>query len=504
MLVGRTLCAAWIAVLALFVFSGNAAAQDGRWVRAESRHFIAYSDHSEARTRQALEELEGFDELLRVLTRRAPETEEPVKLEVYLFRSAASLREVWPSRGSSVLGFYTARPEIVAAFAIFRDRGLEAEEVLFHEYAHHFLLQNFTVAYPKWFVEGFAEYVQTAEIAPERVTWGRYSQARAYSLGPQGWPPMERMLRGDHREGEVNQFYALSWLMTHYFYHQPERQVGLKAYFDSLRDGGDPVAEFPNAIGMSLEEFERELRAYLRGRINYHIMTQAPRSASAVSISHLPEAADDLLTLMARIRLGGVAETERSNLLGRVRRGAERYGNDGYAQRALALAEITLGSPAAARARLEPLLGRNGEDAEALYLTGLSYLMEGRANEDGRTELYRQGRRFFSRAFRRNPNHVPTLYRYVETHSAEPAPLTVQQLDVLVHARNLAPQVAEIGLNTGGQLIAARRFEEAAAVLRQIAYNPHGGDASKRALEMLAEAERLGGGSPQGSQPAAN
>jgi hypothetical protein len=78
-----------------------------------------------------------------------------------------------------------------------------------------------------------------------------------------------------------------------------------------------------------------------------------------------------------------------------------------------------------------------------------------------------------------------TLYRYVETHSAEPGPLTAQQLDVLVHARNLAPQVSGIGLNTGGQLIAARRFEEAAAVLRQIAYNPHGGDASKRLSKCL-------------------
>ena len=34
--------------------------------------------------------------------------------------------------------------------------------VLFHEYAHHFMLQYAPAAYPAWYVEGFAEVVSTA------------------------------------------------------------------------------------------------------------------------------------------------------------------------------------------------------------------------------------------------------------------------------------------------------------------------------------------------------
>ena len=32
-----------------------------------------------------------------------------------------------------------------------------ADVILFHEYVHHFMLQHFSVAYPAWFVEGYAE-----------------------------------------------------------------------------------------------------------------------------------------------------------------------------------------------------------------------------------------------------------------------------------------------------------------------------------------------------------
>jgi hypothetical protein len=36
---------------------------------------------------------------------------------------------------------------------------LSGETVLYHEYAHHFMIGSLTTrAYPRWFVEGFAEF----------------------------------------------------------------------------------------------------------------------------------------------------------------------------------------------------------------------------------------------------------------------------------------------------------------------------------------------------------
>ena len=58
-----------------------------------------------------------------------------------------------PNVGETVAGFYAARDEDIFAVAL---RGGMGDDVLLHEYAHHFMMQNFASTYPAWFVEGFA------------------------------------------------------------------------------------------------------------------------------------------------------------------------------------------------------------------------------------------------------------------------------------------------------------------------------------------------------------
>jgi hypothetical protein len=160
-----------------------AAAQDGVWRRAESEHFIVFSRGSERSLRDATQQLEQFRDLLRELTRaRAPSS--PVKLPVYLLDDQRALRVVRPDVPEQVAGFYTYRPEFVGAFAIHDNAGWEGgvQQILFHEYAHHFMMQYFTTTYPAWYVEGFAEYVSTVEFARGRTNVGQPSAMRATTL----------------------------------------------------------------------------------------------------------------------------------------------------------------------------------------------------------------------------------------------------------------------------------------------------------------------------------
>jgi len=149
-------------VMALWSVTTTAFAQDGAWLRAETPGFIVYSTSAETRVRSLAEELESFDSLLRRLTQTtAPRS--PTPLEIYLFNGPGQFQEAFPGSNTTVRGRYAARPDIIAAYAIYQDReGLEAQDVLFHEYAHHFMYQYFANTYPAWYVEGFAEFVSTA------------------------------------------------------------------------------------------------------------------------------------------------------------------------------------------------------------------------------------------------------------------------------------------------------------------------------------------------------
>jgi tetratricopeptide (TPR) repeat protein len=201
------------------------------------------------------------------------------------------------------------------------------------------------------------------------------------------------------------------------------------------------------------------------------------------------------MAMSTRLRRGASGE-DGTRLLERVREVTRAYPNDRFAQLTLARAEATLGDVTQARALLEPYITAHPDDVEALYLTGLTYIREARDAKTEervaeRDERYSQARRYFVRAHRLDENHVPTLYRYAETFSGatQSASSAENTLNVLLLARQLAPQVQEIGINAAQALLAHGRAAEAVPILRVVAYDPHGGGTAEAAREMLAEAE---------------
>jgi thioredoxin-like negative regulator of GroEL len=123
---------------------------------------------------------------------------------------------------------------------------------------------------------------------------------------------------------------------------------------------------------------------------------------------------------------------------------------------------------------------------------GLAYLREADdADGEGRSALLTQARRYLGRGYRIDGNHVPTLARYVETYSGEMMSDATYEnyLNILLLARQLAPQVDEISLNAANVLMSRGRHREAIPILRSLAYDPHGGGAAETAQRQLAEAE---------------
>ncbi|MEA3015635.1 MAG: hypothetical protein QOI38_357, partial [Sphingomonadales bacterium] len=249
----RVFAALWL----LLAVSAPAAAS---WLKAESEHFIVYSQGNEASLRRQVLMLEDYDALLRLLT--DVRSEGPVqKLPVYLVRSNGELREV-ANVPTSVGGFYYPSPRGIAAFVNAGLSGLIGEfvgpnEILFHEYAHHFMMQFHSNAYPTWYVEGFAEYLGTARFVDQQVEIGRASDMRTYVLRNRAnWVPFEWILFQRERVPDQSRFYSQSWLLTHYLLSDDTRRQQLVAYLNALARREQPRAAFRASFGMDAGQMQ--------------------------------------------------------------------------------------------------------------------------------------------------------------------------------------------------------------------------------------------------------
>jgi hypothetical protein len=480
-----------VAGLMIALLLGAAPAR-AEWKRAESPNFVLYGNLSEAGLRYRILQLEDFDRLMRLITSvSAPPA--PNKLHVYIVAGPSELRQV-RSLPPGAAGFYTASADGIAAFV----DGSEAaggNEILFHEYAHHFMMQYGANAYPAWYVEGFAEYFMTVRFNGRRIDIGNYSLGRAYALGEGGWLPMEQILYTNPQSlgrDASSLFYAQSWLVVHYFYSTPERQAALVRYLNAAR-GDNPRGALQAATGMDLEAFNREIRRYIQGgQIRYRQLVRPEGwTPPAVTVTSLPAAARDLILYQAALAVG--IDSERgADYLQRIRAAAARHAADPFAQRILAHAELLFGDPAAADRLLDPLIAANPNDAGLMYLKGMRHLAAAERAEDGAADARaadaRAARTWFTRAHRADGNHFQTLFRFAQALRGEPNYVSENTANVLLLAHQLAPQVSTVTMNAAAMLMSRRNYAGAAALVEPLAADPHNASLARSARQLLEQA----------------
>lgn len=484
------------------------------WLKAESERFIVYSDGGEAKLHEFVQELEGFDRLLRMRLGLSPDETPARKLPIYMVSSRRGLLQIRPGLAENVAGFYTATDEDIFGVAR-RDQSMN---ILKHEYAHHFMMQNFSYPYPGWFIEGFAEYYATVEIEDSRALIGKYDENRTYWLQAASWMPMTELLSNRPLQSAASRetYYPLAWLLTHWFVANPDRQTTLDAYLRDVGAGGDPVEAMQRATGLSPVELSRSLRTYMKGRIPYRIMPVTLPKAS-VTVTRMPPSANDLLLLNQRLKIG-VDDDRRAATAEEVRRVAARYPDDPLALLALGHAELHFGDTAAAEAPLQRLLTLEPQNVEALH-----YLIRARlkAAEDAESpeeisRLKTEARALLHRAYRVDAANYATLLLVAENRSGGEGYPNDNDVTVLEQAFSLAPQLGEARINLAQALMARDRNKEAAVLLEPLVNDPHRPSPEARAMLLRAkgvteaeadadEAETLRKGEEEGENtPTAN
>ncbi len=201
-------------------------------------------------------------------------------------------------------------------------------------------------------------------------------------------------------------------------------------------------------------------------------------------------AADDLLLINQRLKVG-VPNADRAALGQEVARFAARYPDDPLALMAAGHAGLHFGDRPAGERALQRLLEVDANHIEALQYLAQESLRQARKADDPAVAAAArvQARAYLARAYAAGENDYRTLMLLAELRQGQPGYPNENDLLTLGLAMDRAPQLAAVRFRYATALAQNNDKDEAIAVLRPIAKNPHGGGASAFAERMIAALE---------------
>ncbi len=476
-------------ILIVIALAWVATPAQAAWLRATTPHFIVYSEGKPEAVRAFAEKIERFDAVLRLVSGlKAPAS--PAKVTIFVVRSESQVQSYLGKNGRNIAGFYAAN--ISGSIAVIPQStgsnggefDLDSETVLFHEYAHHFMLQYFPAGYPAWYVEGFAEYQSTVDFKRDGSVWLGYpAKHRFYTLVLGPVFPVTRLLAADQgkmSEADTSGFYAWSWLLTHYLFLSPDRKGQIGKYLTAFNNGVDPLVAAKDAFG-DLAKLQKDLTAYRDGRFTYMQLKTLTMDAPTIDIVPLSEAEGALMPLYIRFNHGSESAAAVASFAADARKAAALYPTQPIALELLAEGELDAKQFDAASKANEALLAQKPGDARALLRR--ARIAIGRIGDDNDPAKWKAARQLVVTANRALPDDPFPLMTYYRTFMGEGREPPTIALDGLLRAQELAPQVSDLRIMLAQRLIQLKRHKDAEIVLAPLLNDPH-----SAALRQIARA----------------
>jgi hypothetical protein len=486
----RRVGAGWIVVLAAVLGAClGSSAHAGAWIRAESEHFVVTSDGPESKIRDYVRQLEVFRYLsLLVLGADSAHARAQVKFDIHVLARQRDIRKLRPEFSDFVAGVYFRCSEGSSAYSSMSwgDRGSDPGLViLFHEYAHHLMFQYATTYYPQWYIEGFAEYMATAEVERGKITIGQGEPGRLQVMARPDWIRFEDVLKPTFRhagdkdvdQADVRRFYSQSWLLAHYMLSDSERTKRFNAYFARVAAGEDPITAFEPATGIAISDLKKILERYLRGMPVLSVPTKDMPDPS-IKLEALPDSMSDYL-LNASLLRTCPSKPQGQAILAQLRGLKGDAGNSPALRLALARAELLFGDPEAASADLKTYVAADETSFEAYHLLARALIASAKALDgDAKAAAVAQARAHFLKAYRLKKLDAPNLYHLAQALAGEG--VNNNALNAARTARMLAPGVGDYAVYEALMDIDANDRDKAVLALMALASNPHDPKQSSR------------------------
>jgi tetratricopeptide (TPR) repeat protein len=493
---------ALVLVLSLALsFVPAVAAPKRTWLEASSQHFVIYSSEDEETLRKFASRLERYDAAMRYLRDLDdPDLGPANRLVVYVVANATTVQKILGAKGSSILGVYS--PHASGSFAIVPRRlwtgglwEIDPETVLLHEYAHHFLYQNYGGAYPGWFTEGYAEFHSTARFEEDgSVKLGWPAAHRSYGLTSNIPMPIETLLTASGNEmgrEKVDVFYARAWLLTHYLTFEPKRAGQLSAYLAALNNSQSGLDAARSAFG-DLDVLGRDLNTYLRRRtMTFLSIAGTAIKQPNITIRKLTQGESAIIDLKIRVRKNA-GKDQAVALLPEVQRAAAPFPKHPIVQATLAQAEFQAGNYAAAEAAADRALAAAPQMTDALlYKARVRMEMAATSSADD-AKAWKEIRQWLITANRIDPNDPEPLILFYKSFLREGVAPTANAIVGLNRAYQLAPQDSDLRFTVARQYLLDGKATDARAALAPLILDPHAGDTSKKAAAIVAGIDATG------------
>ena len=490
---------------------------NAEWWEAKTDHFIVYSESSAKDAKEFADKMERLDAALRSLQsiKFSPIRSDSHRLTVYRSGDTGDISQLASGGrgGSGVAGFYIPRLGGSVSFTPAKkdklDTGafltqrrdartdLDPQRVLFHEYAHHFMFQHFSAAYPSWYVEGFAETAATIELRPDgSFHLGNPPQYRADALFNNMMNvPVKRLLASTSRPTFEQQYahYTIGWLLNHYLTFEPSRKGQLSKYLTLINSGTPPATAATQVFG-DLDQLDREIHAYKRRKPLPGVDVK-PASFTPPQVAMRRLAPDEEAIAKLKMRLAvGADKKLAARYADDARELAAKFPQSFAATLLLADAEGTHAyyNPAnlpRAEAAADRALQLNPNSVEAMILRGQIAMERGRSDK----RHYAMARTWFAKAYKADPhNPAPLFHNYMAYHD-EGIAIPESALIGLERAYDMAPFDPTARVVLARQLLAEKKGDLARSILTPYAISPHESKAAKKMREVvdLIEAKKV-------------
>ena len=227
------------AALATLILVAAAPAAHGDWLESSSDHFVIYSDQDEKSVKGFSERLELFHAAMAFWFQRQQAKPSPSnRVSIFVVSSERQVREFAKTDNRYLAGIYLPRAgQSIALVPEVRRQGskfdLSSETILYHEYAHHFMATLTSRTFPRWLVEGFAEFFASAHFHSDEVGLGRPATHRARELAFARTIPIRKLVDFDGGTSNGKQgfdaFYGQAWTLFHYLSSSPNEPGNLRS-----------------------------------------------------------------------------------------------------------------------------------------------------------------------------------------------------------------------------------------------------------------------------------
>ncbi len=459
------------------------------WVELRTPSFTLFTNAGESYTRRIAADLERLRDALSQL---APGValSSPTPTYIFVFRNATSFQPYLRTYAGRPMesGGYFLSTQLANYVAINGDRRADGTSIIYHEYLHY-VLRNQFASLPLWLHEGLAEYYSTFKVVGDQAKIGLPILEHVTWLRKNPLIPLASLFAVEEDSKEYNEnsrrgaFYAESWALVHYLISgNPERRRQASEYLRLAQAGAPPAKIFEQAFGAGPATLERELSNYVKGYLfNY---TTAPiRPEASFAVEARPMAWADVLYRLGDL-LADLDEEHRAAAAEHFRAALAEQPDHGPALAGLGYLEELAGRHQEAR----PWYGRAAKAAPDHFL--VQYLYATNLMEDPGPDSLRQARVALSKAVQLRPDFGEAWARLGYTYQVEEK-LAAEAVQVLETAHRLLPSRPDIAHNLAVVYARAGERQKAEALIESVLVPRGEPEAVENAREALLDEDYI-------------